>query len=215
MGPLKLTHINRGLKTFSSLSFLTFFLASQALHSEIQTIRVDWTPGFCLAPCEETLRQKLAASPNVAKSDVPPGASQATIRWKPDKKFSYQTLNFLIKGAGVKINQVFITAQGKIRHDSNDVYLVSQGDNTRFTLLSPIYVSMNPTQGQVGHNLDSYKLSASVREELINNQKEDKIVTVKGVLFDPWRYGELYLIMDSHSASAPVKKNERRTAGQR
>lgn len=174
-----------------------------------------WTPGFCLAPCEETLRQKLAASPDVAESDVPAGASQATIRWKPDKKFNYQLLNFLIKGAGVKANQVLISARGQIRHDKNEVYLVSQGDNTRFTLLSPIYVSPDPTQGQVRHNLDSYKLSARTREELINNEKEDKIVTVKGLLLDPWRYVELYLIMDSHSVSAPLKKNERRTAGQR
>lgn len=196
-----------------AVTFLCFLV--QPLHSEIQTITVRWTPGFCLEPCEETLRQKLASAPQVAESDVPPGASQATIRWKPDKKFSYQTLNFLIKGAGVKANQVLISVRGQIRHDNDDVFLVSQGDGTRFTLISPIYVSPDPSQGQVRHNLDSHKLSARTREELLNNEREDKIVTVKGLLFDPWRYVELYLIMDSHTISPPLKKDERRMGGER
>lgn len=190
------------------LSAMTLLLAASPIYGEIQSVIVKWRPGFCLKPCEDNLRKKIAAAPQVAESDVPEGASQATIRWKPNMRFSYQTLNFLIKGAGVKADQVFMTVRGNIQHDSRHVYLVSQGDGTRFTLLSPIYVSPDPSQSQTRSNVDSYNLSDKARAELLKNEQEHRLVTVKGLLLDPWRYVELYLIMDSHSVAPPLKKNE-------
>lgn len=181
-------------------------LLSVSLKAEIELVRVKWAQGLCLKPCEEGMRRRLNNTPQIAEAIVPPGASEAQIRWKPTAPFSYPILNTIIKGAGVHIDQVFIKVKGIIVHDHNNVHLIATENGTRFTLLSPIAVSSSPSQGAARQNVDSYKLRPPQSDKLLDAEKNHQVVTIQGTLFAPWRYVDLYLVVQSSSVAPPLVK---------
>jgi len=178
-----------------------------SIYGEIEQITVKWAQGYCLKQCEENLRTKLRTVQQIAEYSVPAGSAQALIRWKPKVKFSYLTLNTIIKGlGGIHIDQVYIKVRGVIEHDARYPYLVSIGDDTRFILLSPINVSQQASQSVVPHNVDSYKIQPQLKQKLIQYENEYRVVTIQGTLLDPWRYVDLYLIVQSATANPPFKQ---------
>lgn len=190
----------------TSLMLIFFGLNIHPLMGEIELVLVKWAQGYCQRNCQEGLRTRLRTIPQIAEFNVEGEQAQAQIRWKPKAKFSYPTLNMIIKGAGIHIDQVFMRIRGIIEEDRGHIYLVSLGDETRFILLSPISVSGDPSQGVARHNAESYKLQQSMKEKLLADQAEYRVVTVQGNLFDPWRYVDNYLIVQAANTPAPLVK---------
>ena len=191
---------------FFILVTAVFVCGIHTCFGEIELITVKWAQGYCTKNCQEGLRTRLKSVPPIAEFNVQGEGSQVQIRWKPKAPFSYLTLNMIIKGFGIHIDQVFMRVRGVIERDARHTYLVSLGDNTRFILLSPINVSPLQSQSVARNNVESYQLAVNLKERFLLDEQEYRVVTVQGNLFDPWRYVENYLIVQSASSPPPLVK---------
>jgi len=131
-------------------------------------------------------------------------SSQATLRWRPNKPFSFQKIDYAMRYVGVRLMQVFVTLRGTIQHAEKNAAIVSIGDNTPFLLLSPTDIVSG--EAAALQNIQSYKLKPEVREQLMIAEHQFKIVSLEGLLLLPERGPPLYLIVQK--INIPPSLNE-------
>lgn len=189
---------------------LTVFLipslfGATSAFSEIETVVISWAPGLCLESCRRNAESRFSSMPQVAEAVVSPGSDTATFRWKPTARFSFEDLNFAVRGVGLRVDSLIIKVRGLISHDSRNVFLTSLEDGTVFLLLGRIDVepSMTPIQNSVY----SRQLSPALRDRLIKAQNEYKVVTVVGPIFEPNRNNtNLQLIVQTMSETPSLRQ---------
>ena len=99
---------------------------------------------------------------------------------------------------------VRVRATGTLQHTSQQVVLVSEGDNTRFTLLSPVV----PMKGQAAEfNLDARQLQPALLKKLLDAEAEHMVATIEGPLFMPERGTALSLVVEQSSFAEPKKRS--------
>lgn len=164
---------------------------SQA-YGEIEKVVLRWKPGFCTDSCLVNLEKRLRDMPEVTELKFQAAQNQATIRWKPNRRFSYRLLDTTMRRVGVNLHEIFVTVRGTVNASSKTLSIKSIGDDTEFILLSPI--SVKPGEAAVEKNIQSHMLKPQTRERLVEAEKKEKIVTVEGPLFQPQRAPPLFLI---------------------
>jgi len=163
-------------------------------HSEIEKIVLKWKPGFCSESCLVDLERKLNSIPDIAELKFQGAQSQATIRWKPNRSFSYGAIDRAMRYVGVNLREIFITVRGTIDHTTKEVTVESLGDNTKIILLSPITITSG--EAAVEKNIQSHRLKRETRSQLVNAEDDEKIVKIEGPLFEPERSSPLSMIVE-------------------
>lgn len=183
---------------------LSCFFINAPLHAEVDKVVLKWNPGFCNDSCLKNLDYRLRSMPDVAEVRMEGASSQATLRWRPNKSFSFDRIDHTMRYVGTRLMQVFVTVRGTIQHPDKDASIVSIGDNTPFILLSP--TDIKPGQAAALQNVQSYKLKPETRALLMQAQQEFKVVTIQGLLLLPEQGPPLRLIIQN--LSIPPSLNE-------
>lgn len=160
-------------------------LCTYPLDADVESVVLRWTPETCIAGCGAIVQTNLEKMKGAASVSVSEAASQATILWKPDEKFSFVPINTQMRLAGPRVRDVRVKVRGTIKHSGQNVYLVSLGDNTRFELIG--IPTPDPTGYVEESNIANRQLSQQTKDRLIATERSDQVVTVKGPLFQPTR----------------------------
>lgn len=188
----------------ASVSFLNPLVA------EIETVVLKWDQGFCSRSCALGLERQLTAIRDVAEVKLDAPQDQATLRWKPNARFAFDPIDRATRQIGVPFgsdtNEIMITVRGTIRHTNREVTLISIGDGTVFTILSP--PSSATGQSAILNNIQTLTLSPDTRRELILAEEEFKIVTISGPLFQPERSPPNFIV--AQQVNIPKSLNEGR-----
>jgi hypothetical protein len=183
------------MKSICFIFTLCLFLFSfHVTHGEIEKVVLKWKPGFCTETCLIQLKRRLEAIPDVVEMKFQPSQNQATLRWEPNRKFSYRMIDTTMRSVGVSIQELFITIRGTISHKRNVVSIQSLGDGTEFILLSPITIYKG--DAAVEKSIESHMLKPNTSQALITAENAEKIVTIEGPLFEGHRAPPLFLIAE-------------------
>lgn len=167
------------------------------LAAELQEVSLSWRARNCDESCEAKIKERLLDIDEVSEVTILPGSGQASLKWKPDAPFSYSPLNIAMRRVGPSLQQVRLVVTGEAKMDGKDVLLISAGDNTTFLLLGPT------EQQEVGIAVQGTtrgrELPQSTVDRLMEASREDKPVTIKGPLFDPFRAPPYKIIIESVS----------------
>ncbi len=182
------------MQHFKYLLMLSFLL-STSLFTEVEKVVLKWKPGFCTESCLLDLEKRLARMSDVAGFKINSSQNQATLRWKPNRRFDFGDINRTMRYVGVSLHEIFVTVRGTIDHTNRDITLKSLGDNTEFTLLGPVAIP-SPGEAAAEKNLQTHKLQDRTRNQLILAEDKFRVVTIEGPLFMPERSLSLYLITE-------------------
>lgn len=164
---------------------LSLTLASTPLSAEIVQVTLVWQAGLCTPACIRELNQQLSRINGVDQINMNEGAGRAYLTWKKDAPFSFQPINMATRFVGIRINDIRLKVKGRISGSGSNLQLISDGDNTRFSLLNPI--TSSPNQYSVSNSVYTRQLSADVIAKLIETVKNKETVTVEGQFFEPFR----------------------------
>lgn len=191
------------IKTFIAWLLTASFLVSPAVtNAEIQQVVIKWTPGLCTASCIAGLDKAFKKIDAVASTSLDQAAAQAVLQWKPNYPFSYTPIDYAMNAIGLYVTEFRMKVRGTIIHDKTNVFLVSLGDNTSFTLLSPTIPA--PSQAASLYNVESYQLTPQLRERLIATEAQHQVVSIAGPIFTPWLSPPLLLIVESLNIEKPA-----------
>src|SRR5690606_29331883 len=123
-----------------------------------------------------------------------PSAGVAVIKWSPDAPFSYHLIKTNMQMVGAGVNEIRVRVRGKATVQGNYISLVSQGDNSRFVLISPIM----PTPDALIVNPNPYMrdLDPKLQQRILRESSEGKIMVIEGPLYQPARSPPLQLIVE-------------------
>lgn len=168
------------------LLLLLYLIPTVELKSEIQNVRLQWTPGQCNEGCINLLSRVLPQMVGVSSVNINAPVGEATLYWKPNYKFAYKDIDYNFRRVGLANRDTYIKVRGTIRHRPDYVELVSIGDNTVFKLLGSMLASSS--EYVIKHNPLSYPLAPELKLQLLQWEEENKIITIAGQLYDPYRY---------------------------
>lgn len=191
-----------------AISFCMAALFLGELNGEIARVTIRWTPQLCQGNCTSDLLKYLNPISGNAETDVDLNSGQARLRWKPLSKFSFDSINNAMRMIGLRVREVRVKVRGTITHDSNTVTMTSIGDNTAFTLMSPVQ-PRSPNEAVVEFSTYSHVLTEEIRQKLIYAQTTYQIVEIEGPMFMPTRsiaYNSSYLIVDQLNFPNPPFK---------
>lgn len=187
-----------------------FLLAATFLHLPLQAdieIVVKWLPGSCGDSCVQQLDRQLHSIKDVAEIKFEGTNNQATLRWRPDRHFSFTPIDNAFRYVGVDMNEIFVTVRGTITSTHRDVTITSLGDNSKFILLSPLRT--NPAEAPMPNNIQSYALKPETREQLLPTESIYQIVTAEGSLFEPERSPPNLLILEKVTIPTPWEPHQK------
>lgn len=188
--------------TFFQRFFLSLLVFStSALNGEVETIALNWNPGLCVENCGQLLKQEFSKLQEVESIDIDLPSGRAVIRWNPRSPFSYVLLDRTMRRVGLGIHYWRLVVRGYIHHDPENVWLISQGDDTRFNLINPVVPL--PNQMNIQHNLANRILTPEMRDKLLTSEKNQELVTIEGPLFDPWRSPFNYFLIVEQVKTPP------------
>ena len=180
------------MKYFTIFYIIVTFTCTLPLFSEIEQITLRWLPGICKDACLNDLEKRLLTLTDIAEIKIQGSQNQVTLRWKPKRSYNYRELDAAMRYVGIRVDEVFVTVRGTLKHDNRQVILESLGDNSTFIILSPI--ALQPGQIAAEHNIESHQLQPATRAQLIQAENEFKIVKIEGALLLPERVQPMYLI---------------------
>lgn len=190
--------------TFKPTAFLIILLFSfNCAVAEVEKVTISWTALLCNQRCIQQLDRHFSRIKGVAGVEFNQQAGMVELRWKPNVPFYVAPINIAMGLVGVSIKDIRVKVRGTIRASSKNYRIVSLGDNTSFTLLSPI----TPYRGTFAtpFNPANRELSPEMRQKLYEAQKSNKIALIEGPLFMPERSPPLMIVLDQISF---VEKSE-------
>ena len=197
-------------KIVASLLVCSFFTGS-SIYSEVQSITIRWTSQLCQKTCGTLLEKELKKVNGVDKVAIDLSAGQASLTWKPMSPFSYTSINTAMHMVGIALRDIRLRVKGHIRHTGETIYIVSDGDNTRFDLVNPVTPNL---KGQsVVYNSSGRKLSPELRQQLLDGEKNGLTATIEGPVFMPERMTvPVQIVVDSLRFEEPPKPSENQTS---
>lgn len=175
--------------------FILLFVSS--LQAEIEQISFTWRAAECQAGCDTLLKKELGKIYGVSEVQVDLAAGQATLKWKPNVAFSFYPINTAIRMVGPHMRNLRAKVRGKIKHDTNNVKLISEGDSTEFYLINPVIPVAN--QYVETHSVFNRSLTPDLKKQLIDSEAKKQIVTIEGPIFEPYRSPPLQLVVENLS----------------
>lgn len=173
------------LKKFAVSLAILAATGSSCVNAEVESITIRWTSQLCQKTCGMLLEKELKKVNGVDKVAIDLGAGQASLTWKPMTPFSYTSINTAMHMVGIALRDIRLRVRGHIRHTGETIYLVSEGDNTRFDLVNPVVPNL---KGQsTVYNASGRKLTPELRQQLLDAEKNGQIATIEGPVFMPER----------------------------
>jgi hypothetical protein len=186
-------------KTWISL-LLVFLTCAHELKGEIEEVIVTWNAFKCQSTCAAQIQQNFSVIQAVKNLTVNAAIGTATMGWDPKYPFSYEPFRYAAAAVGIRITTMRVRIRGTISNDSNNIYLVSNGDRTSFLLIGPIFTE--PGRYTPKYNLTTHPLSAETRARLLEAEREGVNVVISGPLFLPSHYA-LTLISEQIKIEVP------------
>ncbi|MBA3815486.1 MAG: hypothetical protein H0X29_03010 [Parachlamydiaceae bacterium] len=165
------------------------------LFCEIETVTLKWTSLLCTQVCMTQLEREFRKVPGIAEVALDQGSGGATIKWRPNYRFSFSDVNVPMRLVGLSIRDIHIKVKGKLSHDAHSVFLTSIGDNTQFQLLNPV-TSTSGQQAAV-FNLAARQLTPELRQKLLEGEAQKATASIQGQIFMPGRSSALQIVVDS------------------
>lgn len=173
------------LKKFAVSLAILAATGSNCVNAEVESITIRWTSQLCQKTCGMLLEKELKKVNGVDKVAIDLAAGQASLTWKPMTPFSYTSINTAMHLVGIALRDIRLRVRGHIRHTGETIYLVSEGDNTRFDLVNPVVPNL---KGQsTVYNAAGRKLTPELRQQLLDGEKNGQIATIEGPVFMPER----------------------------
>lgn len=170
-----------------------FVMSWAILGAEVLEVRIQWTPQLCNEICATNLNKQFHRIYNVEEITINRPAGQAILKYKPRGVYNFGPINTAMEMIGLTINDIHIKVKGHIKGSDREVFLISDGDATVFTLMSP--VRPDPNKKVENWSPFTHSLTVQHRNQLIDAGKQGKMVTISGPLFEPERSPPNYLIV--------------------
>lgn len=169
-----------------------------SLKAEIEEIVMSWNALLCLNYCIPALQNQLSYIENLSDLQINSRAGTAVMRWKPNYPFSYEPFNLASRTIGIRISDFRVKVRGTIKHQQDNFYLVSIGDNSTFLLIGPIRAE--PGRYIIKSNIASHPLSPDLRRQLQISSAKQEVVEIEGPLFEPQRF---WLVLEVEQLKIP------------
>ena len=185
------------MKSRRTILFLTLILLASIvspLNGEVERITVSWNSAICNAHCAELIEKNFMNLQELDQVNVDPGRGVANLRWNPETPFSYAPIRTSMAMVGAKINDIRVRVRGVVREEGKDVALYSLGDNTRFLLVSPI--RPQPHRQTVLPHPSLRELDPGLRDRILVDAEQDKIMVIEGPLYKPSRSPPLMIVIE-------------------
>lgn len=176
------------------------------LAAEVEQIVVTWTAQLCEHGCQASLYKYFQAIRGVADVDINGPNGTATLRWKPNQRFSYAPIDAAMRMVGPSIRDIRVKVRGTINRRGRSFSILSLGDNTSFELLGiPLPHMRNDTA--IENSLYTREMDPQRFNQLQAAQQAADTVVIEGPLFEPWRSPTLRLVVQSMTvvSSAPQR----------
>jgi len=197
----------RNKSIFGSKLAILGILSFQLLSAEIEQVGLYWKQGVCKDNCAMLLHKRLLETKGVARVSLNADGGEASLNWVPGEPFSYRDVKRPMQRVGLGLEEIWVKVRGSIQKTSKGLKLVSFGDNTTFTLISPM--PEGERQGQKRKSLGLRRLDDFTKEKLLIGTQGDQLVTVEGPLLSPHRAPPYYLIIENFKfEDRPVKSFE-------
>jgi len=190
---------------------LLFALHASTVLGEILDVNISWNSYQCVQNCPQILYRNFSQIRGVAEVNISSTAGAARLRWKPGFPFSYSMVKVPMQMAGVGVNEIRVRVRGQVLEQGRETVLISEGDNTRFVLVSPIM----PSRRLYTTTPNPYyrELSPDLRDRIIRESEQGKLLVVEGPLFRPARSPPLQIIVQNIRVERPPE--DRPTRGGR
>jgi hypothetical protein len=165
---------------------LAFLAIGSALEAEVEEVAVTWNAVKCLNACVSLIEQNFNGIHEVSDLKIDSAAGRAVMKWRPNYPFSYEPFRYASAAVGIHITSMRLRVKGTVSHDSNDVYLTSSGDDSRFLLLGPIQTE--PGRYTPKYNPATHPLPPEMRDKLLDAEKKGLPVVISGPLLLPSHY---------------------------
>lgn len=176
----------RTLKKTKFSFFLSLWMIITPLYAEVEQITITWDAFICQSDCVSLIEQNLRSVRQVTSLQVNGAAGKAVMGWSPNYPFSYDSLRLAASGVGIFFDTVHITVRGTISHDTDNFYLVSNGDDARFLLIGDLIREEN--RYVPPYNLATHPLPPETIEIFKQAEKNHFPVVISGFLFRPEHY---------------------------
>ena len=184
----------RNKKLISIFLVSALCLTTKGLFSEVQQVTITWNNVACNQKCAEVIEKNFRKMNQVQKVKVAFATGTTELEWKPKSPFSFQAVKMAMQMSGVGINDLRVKVRGKAKEKGGKIALVSLEDNTPFILISPI--DPKPEQYTTKPNPYFRELTPDLRERILQEIKEDKILVIEGPLYQPGSSPPLQLIVE-------------------
>ncbi|NGX42899.1 MAG: hypothetical protein K940chlam7_01187, partial [Chlamydiae bacterium] len=163
-------------------------------YSEVLEVRITWSSTACNEDCAKLLSKQFMKIKQVEKVSTNPVTGVTVLNWKPKQPFSYYPIKTTMQVVGVGVNDIRVRVRGKVKEQGRSVVLFSEQDNTRFVLVSPIVP--DPERYTTKPNPYLRELTPNVRERILKEAENDKILVIEGPLNRPARSPPLQLVVE-------------------
>ncbi len=184
------------------LTALSLLWMTPHLFAEILQVSVFWGSTSCNPKCAELLEKNFKKMPQVEEVAVNPAAGSALFKWKAGSPFSYKIIKSQLQMAGVGVDTIRIRVRGQAVEDGKWIRFTSLGDKTTFSLISSM--PHMPTKFTNLPNPAFLVLSPELKESILKDAADNKIIVIEGPLYRPHRSPPLYLIVEK----IQVEKNK-------
>lgn len=164
------------------------------MFAEIDKITVTWNNAACTVKCGELIEKNLSEIKELDHANVTPSTGSANLKWKPGAHFSYTPIKVAMQMVGVGVNEVRMRVRGVVKEEGKDVVLYSLGDNTRFLIVSPLRPEL--TQPIISPHPSLRELSPQLRNRILPDAKQGKIMVIEGPLYKPVRSPPLMIVVE-------------------
>lgn len=154
----------------------------EIVYGEIETVEVKWNAIKCMNICTPLIERNLIDIGTISNLQINERSGVAVMGWDPNQPFSFEPFRYAFSASGIRISDIRLRVRGTIAHDSDNFYLVSIGDGTRFTLVGPLY----PERGRyIPLNVASHPLLPKVKDQLLEAENNRFTVVISGPLYSP------------------------------
>lgn len=174
------------------ISLLLAFTAwTVPLKGEIEEIIINWNAFKCQESCVAQIEQNFSAIKEVSNFKIHPDIGSATMKWSTTQQFSYEPFRYAAAAVGIRISTMRVRVKGTVAQDSQNMYIVSSGDGTRFQLIGPLQTE--PGRYIPNYSLTTHPLTPHLREKLIKAERNKLTVVISGPLFLPSKYPQVLI----------------------
>ena len=184
---------------------LAILLVVTPLSGEIQQVSIHWRSGLYQGTCVQLVEKELNKINGVDQLTIDQVAGVATLSWNPKIPFQYTAINTAMRMVGLSMRDIRICVRGLIAHTEEAMFIVSDGDGTRFELIHPL--GSDAQDIATKYNYQARKLQPALKQKLLNGEKNRQIATVEGPVFMAERNTlPTQIVVDQLNFALPIKK---------